>query len=160
MDQNLKHSINWLDSTRRAISAEFPEVCECSYYVTERLSALLLERLPPDLGHEIIELLPDLVQENARSLQVCAQTTSERSIGYMDFVLRTMHVLGCTNLAYAEKEESEIEVFSRRLTDSFLWAVAQEMPPEMKSRIQDFLPAELKSRMNLYSAVSDEAKVA
>ena len=42
----------------------------------------------------------------------------------------------------------------------YLWAVAQELPVELKYRLTAHLPADLRCRMNLYSGYSGAEKVA
>lgn len=155
-------AVNWLDSTRRSLQASIPEASECASYVTERLSALLLDRLPREIAVEILELLPEEAARNA-GLYLHTDISSDSSVAFPAFVDRARHVLGMTDLLdsprYADSEERYSEL-CEQVADAFLWAVLQEVPPELKHRMSAHLPSDLRCRMNLYSGFSDDAKVA
>jgi hypothetical protein len=119
-------------------------------HLSERLGALLLERLPPDLAHQMMAMLPDDEQAALRSLHQSAGSESDESIGYPTFVERAALALGV--------DESDETI--REIADAFLWGVVEEMPGDFKVRLTEVLPAELKSRMDLYSERENESKVA
>jgi len=157
-------SINWFDHTNQSLVSQFPETTPYSEYLVERLAALLLERLPPDLSRKLIGLLPEnTIQGHLNPLTASAISQEETSIGYNDFVERTESTLGCSDLSkqkLLEDSEEEMRNFAEQLANSFLWAVAQEFPAEIKTRMIERLPSDLRARMNLYSAQSDDSKVA
>ena len=68
-------------------------------------------------------------------------------------VERAAHALGLSRL------DSTTDLPSQA-ADAFLWAVAQDLPPDLKEILARELPTELKARMNLGTMHSEEAKVA
>jgi hypothetical protein len=144
-------SINWLDSTERALQALFPDYKAASHHVTERLTTLLLDRLPRPLAEDLLDLLPE--DESRTALALEAQTDEDASIGYPDFIEKAEQALGSTGLGVDP-------AISHEIADAYLWAVVHEIPPDMKYQLIRALPLELRSRMDLYSASSDDAKVA
>lgn len=163
MDPSIGRYINWLETADRAIYSQFPELTNCSSHIAERLSALLLERLPTDTSQAILRLLPEGNWMAMRSLSASAIGEADCSIGYTDFVERSVHAVGCTHHGrdfHRQDRETELFELSRRIVDVFLWAIAQEIPPEIKSRMATELPSDLRIRMNLISAASDDARVA
>ena len=167
MDLVVGRAINWLDSTSRSLQGGFPDAADAADYVTERLSALMLERLTPQIAAQLLELLPEDVSHGTwrelDSLRTSAHSSGNPSIGFVDFVERTRHALGLTELldspAYENSEEA-YEQLCHQIADAFLWAVAYEVPAEIKIRMTEELPLELRSRMNLYGAHSEREKVA
>ncbi len=150
--------INWFNHTSQSIQTRVPEVQLSSHYVTERLSALLFERLPPEISRTILNLLPDDGARHLHSLESTATSPENRSIGYPDFIERTRETIGLTEIA-PRSEEEEVAL-AEKIADAFLWAIAQELPPDLKTRIEENLPTELRSRMNLSTAHVEESKVA
>jgi hypothetical protein len=155
-------TIDWLESTSRSLASSVPEAAEHASYVTERLGMLLLERLPPELSRELIALLPEEKQLRIPTW-IRAELRADRSIGYPAFVSLTRHLLGVTELLdlpqYADSEENYAEL-CHHVTASFLWAVAQELPIELKQRLAPHLPRDLSARMNLVTGYSGDEKVA
>lgn len=155
-------SIDWLDSTGRSLRASFPETADCSEYVAERLAALLLERLPPELCAEMIALLPATYPRRPL-LEAYAGSEVDDSIAFPDFIEGARHALGLSELLdspeYADSE-ARYENLSRRVAEAFLWLVTIDLPPDLKARMAALLPMDLRSRMNLYTGIADESKVA
>lgn len=150
-------SIHWFEHTRRSISSQFPNTRPNDGYLVERLSALFLERLPPEVAQGVLALLPEgSIVEHYNHLTVSANAPTNSSIGYPDFIEKTAQVLGISE----KPIEWLHEALPRKIADFFLWTVVQDFPAELKSRIIENLPLELKSRMNLYAAFAEEAKVA
>src|SRR4051812_39323896 len=82
----MNHPINWLQDSRRSLETilsahpEVPKMNNTSSRLADRLSSLLLERLPPDLALQLIELLPDSERSSVEMLQRSARSASEASI--------------------------------------------------------------------------------
>lgn len=155
-------AVNWIESTCRSLQASVPEVAENAPYVTERLSALLLERLPMELAVEVLELLPE---DRERRLKLRARRGSlpDASIAFPEFVEHTRYLLGLSDLLDSPKYADSEEQYARlcqQVAEAFLWAFAQELPLDLKDRIDSHLPGDLRCRMNLYSGYSAEDKVA
>lgn len=180
---HIMRSINWLESTSRQIIGKFPEIrSKNAYYIAERLSALLLERLPPDQSEELIALLPDYVTAPNtlyRGLLTAARAQPDFVIGYADFVDQVSRsflenitptetefpeTAGISTASSATMNRSadnfEEQEYFERIADTFLWAIAQEIPPDLKARMTHVLPVDIRSRMNLYSGGNEESKVA
>jgi hypothetical protein len=151
---NYTRPIDWLRDSERSISNRLSQHPHKNQFplgqVSERLAALLLERLPSDLAHQMIEMLPEEKQTALKSLHQSAGAESDQSIGYPTFIERAAHALGL--------QENEDTI--REITDAFLWGVVEEVPGDFKMRLTEVLPAELKSRMDLYSERENESKVA
>lgn len=120
--------------------------------MAEHLGALLLARIPSDLARQLLGLLPHGASRDLAALARHADGDPDRSIGYIQFVEAARNDLG-NRLG----EELDIE---RRIADAFLWAMSGDLPAELKSDFARELPSELRSRMNLYSAYSEDQKVA
>ena len=167
MQSTPPRSVDWLGATSRSLRSVIPAAAESADLVTERLSALLLETLPPKLGRSLIRLLPGLPQmPNSSSrfiLKIYAESEADDSIGFSDFVEGTHHALGLSDLLdtpeYAESEDCYNDLCTK-VTETFLWLVANDLPPELKSKMREHLPPDLLSRMNLYSGGADESRVA
>ncbi len=156
-----KREIDWLRNTALSIELKYPETAECAHHLTERLSLLLLERLPPHLAHTLITLLPK--RTDYRVLIGCAESRCDSSIGFPMFVECTRHILGLTDLLDSprfEYSEDEYARFCEDVACAYLWAVAQDIPAEIKSQMVEELPSDLRSRINLYNGLSDRSKVA
>jgi hypothetical protein len=156
-------AIDWFESTSRSIHSQFPEIAACTDYLTERLSALMLERLPPVLRSQLISMLPDGQKEKPRHLARIGRTGADSSIGFPDFVERAKCAMGVSDgadLSRFENSDEEYDRFCQKVAEIFLWSFAQELPPDMKIRMHDSLPMDLRSRMNLYSGYSEQEKVA
>jgi hypothetical protein len=128
--------------------------------LVECLSTLLLERLPSEISQALLELLPE---HDFSGLHRAAECRAETSIGYYDFVQKAATAVGVMGIEIERKnppEETDLWKFSEKLVDSFLWSVAQEFPPELKAKMITHLPAELRHRMDLNLAHSDDSKVA
>jgi hypothetical protein len=155
--------IDWLESTSRSLSTRFPETKNYSHLLTGRLASLLLERLPEETSQQILRLLPPtLVQNPVPALSTSASSDADHSIGYIDFVKRTASIVGVSDPRSDHNginSESELSNFSEKLTDAFFWAIAQEFPADLKTRLIEGLPAEICSRMDLYNAQTEESKV-
>ncbi|MGZ3687203.1 MAG: hypothetical protein ACXVBW_02810 [Bdellovibrionota bacterium] len=149
-----RRQINWLEHTSRSVGSKFPETRHCSQYVTSRLAALLLERLPSEIAEEMLELLPEDAL-GIESLRVSASIDWNPSIGFTDFVRRSE-----TSLGVSEISEELIDRVSQEVAEAFLWAVAQEMPVEIKQLLHQALPSEIRLRMNLNTASSEDSRVA
>jgi hypothetical protein len=110
----------------------------------------------------MIRLLPREVAMEHPLLQRPAASQPNSSIGYMSFVEMTHHAIGVCEegRGFARLEGEEREVVCRHLADTFLWAVFQEIPPELKSRIAAELPLDLRSRASLYTDSASHARVA
>jgi hypothetical protein len=158
MDKNIR-PIDWIRDSQKSISNRLSTKGLSVYldksrfrldHVSERLAALLLERLPPDLAHQMIAMLPEDKQAALKSLHQSAGSESDESIGYPTFIERASLTLGA----------DETDETVREIADAFLWGVVEEMPGDFKARLTEVLPAELKSRMDLYSERENESKVA
>jgi hypothetical protein len=125
--------------------------------MTARLSRVILERLPPDVALSLVELLPDAIalpELEYEELQLAAVIQPDLTIGYPELVEQASRSFRSETL------ELELEPdFFERLVDFFLWSFAQEFSPELKVRISENLPVDLRTRMNLYSGHAEEAKV-
>jgi hypothetical protein len=161
---NTARSIDWLESTSRSLRAAFPQAGDCSDPLTERLSVLLLERLAPELRLQLVALLPrDKVNAEHLLLTCLHGNPADSSIGFISFVERARHSLGLSEVLDSppyNDSEAEFEKLCNQMAEVFLWAVSQEFPPELKTRMIECLPLDLRSRMNLYSGHTDEGKVA
>ena len=165
--------IDWLQNAHRAVHCIAPELEDGDRHVTVRLAAHLLQRLPPELGTELLDLLPE--PELRRALAPNARSDADPSIGYVQFLevarmagamIRPgarLHLYPCA-IEHAHQENADEEAGrvppQRLIADAFLWAVAGDLPPDMKNRMLPHLPAELRSRMNLYSGFTEDQKVA
>jgi hypothetical protein len=176
-------SINWLESTSRQILGKFPEIrSKNAYYIAERLSTLLLERLPADQSEELIALLPDYITSPNtlyRGLLTAARAQPDFVVGYPDFVDQVSRSF-LENITPVETEFPEAagistassavinrsadnfeeQEYYEKIADAFLWAIAEEIPVDLKSRMTEVLPVDIRSRMNLYSGGMEESKVA
>lgn len=146
--------VDWLRDSEKSISNRLSQHRDKDRFPIERiaarLAALLLERLPAELALQMISMLPDEKQAALGSLKKSAESGSEASIGYPTFIERAAHALGM----------NEDEDTIREITDAFLWGVVEEAPGDFKARLTEVLPAELRSRMDLYSERENESKVA
>lgn len=153
--------MNWLETAERSIQYSVPEAPDCALHVADRLSSLLLSRLPDEISNELLGLLPESVDRSA--LHVPEKHDADRSIGYPAFVELTRHLLGLTELLdmpkYSESEALYGELCDH-VTEAYLWAVAQDLPLHLKARMKDHLPTDLRCRMNLNSGYSQSDKVA
>jgi hypothetical protein len=146
-------SINWIENASNAIGQHSPQLdSHTSMRVGERLGALLLARISPDLARQLLGLLPHGASRDLAALARHADGDPDHSIGYIQFVEAAHNDLG--GLSEAEEE------LERRIADAFLWAMSGDLPAELKADLTRELPAELRSRMNLYSAYSEDQKVA
>jgi hypothetical protein len=155
-------SINWLEETSRSLEATFPALRASNcLYMTTRLSRTLMERLPPDIGIVLLELLPETLILNEiefDALRVAANQLPDLSIGYPELVEIAERSL--VEPIVLPSDPVLAENFFARVTDYFLWAIAQEFSPELKHRISENLPVDLRTRMNLYSGHVEQSKVA
>lgn len=153
MNKNMR-PVDWLRDSEKTISNRLSGHPGRARFrisrVSERLAALLLERLPADLADQMMSMLPEDKRLALDSLQQSARSASDASIGYPTFIERAAHALGMN-----ENEET-----IREITDAFLWGVVEEVPGDFKARLSEVLPAELRSRMDLYSERENESKVA
>lgn len=151
-------SINWIEDTGRSLQGAFPSLRAVnSQYMTTRLCRTLLERLPQDVGTTLLAMLPDSVGLSDLEYAALCEATKqapELSIGYPDLIEIAMR-----SLIEPIELPQDAEFFAH-VVDYFLWAFAQEFPPEIKDRISENLPIDLRSRMNLYSGHVEESKVA
>lgn len=153
-------TINWLEDTSRSLSASFPALGQSdSVYMTHRMSRLILDRLPSDVAYALLSLLPEADEFSDREdLYLAADRAPDLSIGYSAFVESAAHSIHqATDEMLSIVPEQE---FLEKVTDYFLWAFAQELPPELKQQILQHLPVDLRNRMNLYSSHADDSKVA
>jgi hypothetical protein len=158
-----KRSLNWINSAGRSLAAAFPELySDDCLYLTERVCSVLLQRLPPDVSLSLIALLPenhDLPAQQYTKLLIAARQEPDLSIGYpamVDQVIRSVHE---PKDLHARQEMLQPDYFNR-VTDYVLWAFATEIPSDLKVKLSDHLPVDIRTRMNLYSGQSEEAKVA
>jgi hypothetical protein len=162
---------DWVETADRALQARFSNSAELKSHtrpLAERLSMLLLERLPAKVARELTALLPqkthDAHPELAKMLQRSAHETADASIGFATFIETAGQILGSRGVEETEPSQpDQAEAWGRaprEAAEVFLWTVLQGIPGELKTRISENLPLELRSRMDLYSAGSDEARVA
>ncbi len=160
----MKRTINWLDHATRTLHSNHRQAAGCADYISQRLANLLLERLPSPTALELIEILPDSAREMVDSLRAAADSPSEASIGYQDFLNRTAFAIGCSGCisspADSQNFEPELNELAKKVTDTFLWACARELPNELKFRMAEGLPLELKSRMDLFEDPGERTQVA
>jgi hypothetical protein len=143
-------SINWLENTSRSVASHFPKVGEKNArYIADRLSILLLERLNPETANELISVLPI---EASSNLTVAACAPADHVIGYPDFVELVSRSFFSGSIGFTDSSEA--------IADLFLWAIAQQFTADLKWKMIQELPADLRSRMNLYTGESDDSKVA
>jgi hypothetical protein len=146
--------VDWIRDSEKSISnrlSKHPNKDQFRLsHISERMAALLLERLPSDLAQQMIAMLPEDKQAALKSLHQSAGSKSDQSIGYPTFIERAAQAIGLQ-----ENDET-----IREITDAFLWGVVEEVPGDFKVRLTEVLPAELKSRMDLYSERENESKVA
>jgi hypothetical protein len=148
-------SIDWIESTHRILASVLGSQAGAptpSIRLTEKLAALLLERLPSGVAAQMLELLP---KEPSRRMQLSAAADAESSIGFTTFIEAAEQILDTE-----EPDERLSEDMARICAESFLWAVAQEFPTDLKMLMRQALPTELKSRMNLYLSSSEDSRVA
>jgi hypothetical protein len=152
---NKDRSIDWLEATNRSLQSKFSGhagVQKSAPRLTERLSILLLERLPEPLAHQMIELLP---RNRGDRFKKPASSESDPSIGLTSFIEAASQILGMEeDLAQMNDE------LPRETAESFLWAITQELPMELKTRMREILPLELCSRMNLNHSTAEDSRVA
>jgi hypothetical protein len=153
-DRSEVRPVDWIRDSEKSISnrlSKHPNKNQFRLgYISERLAALLLERLPSDLAHQMMTMLPEDKQAALKSLYQSAGSESDQSIGYPTFIERAGQAIGL--------EENDDTI--REIADAFLWGVVEEVPGDFKARLTEVLPAELKSRMDLYSERENESKVA
>jgi hypothetical protein len=143
-------SINWLENTSRSVSSHFPKVGEKNAkYIADRLSILLLERLKPETANELIAVLPEGVSEG---LERYAGSAADHLVGYPDFVDLVSRSFFSGSIAFTDSSEA--------IADFFLWSVAKEITPDLKWKLIQELPVDLRSRMNLYTGDNEDSKVA
>jgi hypothetical protein len=156
-------AINWLESTSRSLRSSLPDTTDCAEYVTERLAALMLDRLPPEVSRDLLDLLPDESLEKPRMFRAYSNLDRDASIAFPQFIERARHALGLSDLLDSPKyadSEGAFERLSLDVAEAFLWAVASEFPMDLKDRMSQALPSDLRCRMNLYCGYSDSDKVA
>src|SRR4051812_11004959 len=95
-DPVCSRTVNWLEHTRVALESRVPATRGSSSYITQRLTALLFERLPVAQCQVMLGLLPDEIYESSefKTLLNCAEGGENRSIGYTSFVERAETSLG------------------------------------------------------------------
>ncbi len=152
-----ERAIDWLSHAAVSIQVRERITSASAQYIVGRLSSLLLDRLPPELANQMLKILPKEVAATHHHLHARARAAADRSIGYTAFVDAASYAAGVCD---EKRCDEEGDVFYRKLADAYLWAVAQELPPELKAEFVRFLPLDLRARMNIYSAVSEDAKVA
>lgn len=150
-------AINWLETARIHLVADFPDFKSRSAEIANALSRLLMERLPIHVGSALAMLLPEDARRKLTGLRVRAGGHGNPEIGYPDFVQKAFEILNRSDFPTRTRE---LQRLASRIADSYLWSVAQEFPPDLKSRIADLLPIELRSRMNLFSGHGEEEQVA
>lgn len=161
-------TINWFEHSVQSLESRHPWCKNQGSYLVERLTALLLERLPPGISGDLLALLPEQTMGNTplgrlEKLYSSARSGSDASIGYHEFIQRATLALGVCGIGTSGTDavtEGDLRKSAERIADHFLWSIAQEFPPDLKSTLLDHLPAELRNRMDLYSAHSDDSKVA
>lgn len=155
-------SIDWLNHTATSLKHHVRDLDDSAPYVAERLSSLLLDRLPRRLSNRLVALLPPEVARSHRLLRRTASADGNRSIGYITFVEAAQAAVGVctTGERMSGLDEIDAERFYRDVADAFLWAVMQELPPDLKGLVEQEISADLRARMNLYSASAEESKVA
>lgn len=163
-DSHTHHMVNWFDHTQRMIVASFPEAKPWGAKLVKRLATLLLSRLPGKTQKEILELLPkEAIQEHSLSLDGVNDIAENPSIGYADFIEQTASTLGIHGSGkHPPKITSEYDLFdhSKKIADYFLWIVALDFPAELKHKMAEALPPEIRFRMDLKSALMEDSKVA
>lgn len=155
--------VNWLDSTTRVLRAHFsedPTVQNRSDAIVDRLTAILFERLPSRISVQLLELLPIEARNEHPTLGASAESEGDRSIGFPDFMDEAERTLGIGPLAPSLNDEPGARNLPREIADIYLWAIVQDVPAEIKIRMTETLPMELKSRMDLYSSQVAQARVA
>ncbi len=141
---------NWLEAARQSIESRFMHILRAkdhnlATYVTGRLANLLLARLPESTASALIGLLP----EGDRNKLSQARGYFDTSIGYTDFIEKTIFSMGCPNEIHDE--------ISRAIADTFLRTISEKIPMELKLRMAKDLPMELKARMNLSQTIETKA---
>jgi hypothetical protein len=155
-------SIDWFEHSVTSMKYCIRELGESAPYVAERLTALLLDRLPRRLSNRMLGLLPNEIARDHRLLRRPASSPGDRSIGYSSFVEVAQAAIGVSGLGgkLSEMAKDEADKYYRNVANAFLWAVTQELPPDLKAAVEQAISADLKARMNLYSACAEDAKVA
>ncbi len=155
-----ERSIHWLRTAEVAIESCCPQTRGCSQFIAERLASLMIARLPRDISLSLIELLPASVAAHSWPLRsgIEASRKSERAFqGYSEFVDTARGALDCTELDMGAAEMREL---ADEVARAFLWAALHDLPSELKVKIAEHLPADLRSRMNLYNVVPEDSRVA
>jgi hypothetical protein len=170
---NKERSIDWLEMTNRSLESKFSQIGiqNSAPLLTERLAVLLLQRLPETLATAMVELLPrDPARELGARLYKTALAAADCSIGFASFIEVSSQVLGLEEKLPQPDQSSQSPDFpdfpdlndnlSRQTAECFLWAVTQELPVELKTRMREVLPIELCSRMNLNHSTAEDSRVA
>lgn len=156
----MKPCINWVEQSAQSLHGSFRRLGpKNSRYMTHRMSRILLERLPNELALQLLELLPSalwLREPAYAELYAAAASQTDLTLGYRDFVETAERSI---LEALPTFENPLDDQFFERVVDSFLWSVAQEIPVELKQRLANNLPTEIRSRMNLFCGMAEEAKV-
>jgi hypothetical protein len=155
-------SIDWFEHTVTSLRFRIRGLDESAPYVIERLAALLLDRLPRRVSNRMLGLLPPEVARQHRLLRRSASSDANRSIGYISFVEAAQAAIGVceAGVALDVMGDDDADILYRQVADAFLWAVAQELPPDLKCQLEEEISAELRARMDLYSAIDECGKVA
>ncbi|HUP58690.1 MAG TPA: hypothetical protein VM598_14625 [Bdellovibrionota bacterium] len=157
----MTRAIDWFDHAISSVSRHERELGDSAPYIVERLTTVLLERLPSDLSNRMLRMLPREVALSHEALHRPADSAGDRTIGYVAFVAAAHDAIGVCEGKLAEHARSDDgDAFCRKIVDAFLWAVAQELPADMKAAFVGSLPGELRSRMNIYSDVAEGSQVA
>src|SRR4051812_32736764 len=122
-------SIDWFQHSVVSLRFRIKGLGESAPYVIERLSALLLDRLPPRISNRMLGLLPTEVAREHRLLRRSAASDANRSIGYISFVEAAQTAMGVSEAGVALDVlgDDEADILYRHVADAFLWAVAQEL---------------------------------
>lgn len=146
--------MNWFEHTERAILSRFPWATPYGRSLVVELSCLFLERLPPRLGQALLVLLPDQAAgKSMETLNASIPSVANLSIDYPQFIQRTQTAFLSVN------PEAKPPEWTKTITDAFLWAIAQELPADIKSELRDILPPDLRNRMNLNAVQQPESRV-
>lgn len=154
-------AINWYDAAVRSIEATHEETRQCAPDVVGQLSALILKQIPKALASSLVSALPENICYNEREeLSSCLNQASrsmrsdDAGIGYSDLVRQVIQSVCDSGRPMLDPSAAH------RITDTFLWSFAAELPPQTKEDLLGALPDELRHRMNLLTSTADEARVA
>jgi hypothetical protein len=150
MERPIEH--DWIEGAAEAIRRNIPQVAGCAGWLSVRLGAVLIRRLPEHWARQLLEGLA----ERPPLLESKVSASGDASIGYPEFVDRAMD-----GICFARSESiplgqpEELDELARRIADVFLSSLRGQIPDALASDLGRILPAELALKMNLPSVAPE-----